>query len=66
MFVNCYSRTVIPTEVEGSFLHTWYIALCETAEKGKLSAKGARNDGVQERFLAALEMTVWGEWVYST
>ena len=25
-----------------------------------LSAKGARNDGVQGRFLAALEMTVWG------
>ena len=37
-----------------------YIALCEIAENGKLSAKGARNDGVQERFLAALEMTVWG------
>ena len=37
-----------------------YSAVCETAEKGKLLAKGARNDGVQERFLAALEMTVWG------
>ena len=35
-----------------------YIALCEIAENGKLSVKGARNDGVQERFLAALEMTV--------
>ena len=42
-----------------------YIALCEIAEKGKAFAKGARNDGVQERFLAALEMTV-GEWVYFT
>ena len=30
------------------------------AEKGKPLAKGARNDGVQGRFLAALEMTVWG------
>ena len=38
-----------------------YIALCEIAENGKLSVKGARNDGVQERFLAALEMTVWGD-----
>ena len=37
-----------------------YSVLCETAENGKLSVKGARNDGVQERFLAALEMTVWG------
>ena len=37
-----------------------YIALCEIAENRKLSVKGARNDGVQGRFLAALEMTVWG------
>ena len=33
------------------------------AEKGKLSAKGARKHGVQGRFLAALEMTVGGEWI---
>ena len=37
-----------------------YSAVCEIAEKGKPLAKGARNDGVQERFLATLEMTVWG------
>ena len=37
-----------------------YIAVCVIAENGKLSVKGARNDGVQERFLAALEMTVGG------
>ena len=30
------------------------------AEKGNASAKGARNDGVQGRFLAALEMTTGG------
>ena len=30
------------------------------AEKGKTFAKEARKRGVQERFLAALEMTVWG------
>ena len=29
------------------------------AEKGKPFAKGARKSGVQGRFLAALEMTVW-------
>ena len=34
--------------------------VCEIAEKGKPFAKGARNDGVQGRFLTALEMTVWG------
>ena len=28
-----------------------YSVPCEIAEKGKLSAKGARNDGVQGRFL---------------
>ena len=37
-----------------------YIVLCETAEKGKTFAKGARKSRVQGRFLAALEMTVWG------
>ena len=36
-----------------------YIVLCETAESGNPSVKGARNDGVQGRFLATLEMTVW-------
>ena len=38
----------------------WYSALCETAENGKPSAKEARKSRVQGRFLAALEMTVWG------
>ncbi len=40
------------------FLAYWYSVLCETAEKGKPSAKGARKSRVQGRFLAALEMTV--------
>ena len=34
--------------------------VCVIVEKGKPFAKGARNDGVQGRFLAALEMTVGG------
>ena len=56
-----------PERSRGIFPAHWYSALCETAEKGKTLAKGVRNDGVQGRFLAALEMTVWGgEWVYST
>ena len=49
-----------PERSRGIFLAYWYSAVCETAEKGKPFAKGARNDGVQGRFLAALEMTVWG------
>ncbi len=50
-----------PDRSGGIFLAHWYSALCETAEKGKTLAKGVRNDGVQGRFLAALEMTVWGK-----
>ena len=48
-----------PERSRGIFLAYWYSVLCETAEKGKTFAKGARNDGVQGRFLATLEMTVW-------
>ena len=43
------------------FLAHRYSAVCETAEKGKPFAKGARKSRVQGRFLAALEMTVWGD-----
>ena len=48
------------------FLAHRYSAVCGIAENGKPLAKGARNDGVQGRFLAALEMTVGGKWVYFT
>ena len=49
-----------PERSRGIFLAYWYSVLCETAEKGKPFAKGARKSRVQGRFLAALEMTVWG------
>ena len=49
-----------PERSRGIFLAHRYSVLCETAEKGKPSAKGARKSRVQGRFLAALEMTVWG------
>ena len=49
-----------PERSRGIFPAHWYSALCETAENGKPLAKGARNDGVQGRFLAAPLMTVWG------
>ena len=48
------------------FLAHRYSVLCATAENGKPSAKEARKSGVRGRFLAVLEMTVWGEWVYFT
>ena len=49
-----------PERSRGIFLAYRYSVLCETAEKGKTFAKGARKSRVQGRFLAALEMTVWG------
>ena len=49
-----------PERSRGIFLALRYSAVCGTVENGKPLAKGARNDGVQGRFLAALEMTVWG------
>ena len=42
------------------FLAHRYSVVCVTAEKGKTFAKGARKSRVQGRFLAVLEMTVWG------
>ena len=49
-----------PERSRGIFLAHRYSAVCETAEKGKPSAKEARKSKVQGRFLAALEMTVGG------
>ena len=49
-----------PERSRGIFPAHWYSVLCETVEKGKPFAKGVRKSRVQERFLATLEMTVWG------
>ena len=49
-----------PERSRGIFLAHRYSAVCVIAEKGKTFAKEARKRGVQERFLAALEMTVGG------
>ena len=50
-----------PERSRGIFLAYRYSAVCETAEKGKRFAKGARKSRVQGRFLAAPLMTAWGE-----
>ena len=55
LFPHCH-----PDRSGGIFLAHRYSAVCGIAENGKPLAKGARNDGVQGRFLAALEMTTWG------
>ena len=50
-----------PERSRGIFLAHRYSAVCVIAGKGNPSAKGARKSRVQGRFLAALEMTVWGD-----
>ena len=47
-----------PERSRGIFLAGGDNVECETAEKGKPFAKGARKNKVQGRFLASLEMTV--------
>ena len=49
-----------PERSRGIFLAHRYSAICVIAEKGKPFAKETRKSRVQGRFLAALEMTVWG------
>ena len=49
-----------PERSRGIFLVHRYSVVCVIAEKGKTFAKGARKSRVQGGFLAALEMTVWG------
>ena len=50
-----------PERSRGIFLAGRDNVVCVIAEKGKTFAKGARKSKVQGRFLAALEMTVWGK-----
>ena len=49
-----------PERSRGIFLAGGDKVVCVIAEKGKPFAKGAGKSKVQGRFLAALEMTVWG------
>ena len=50
-----------PDRSGGIFLAGGDNVVCVIAGKGNPSAKGARKSRVQGRFLAALEMTVWGD-----
>ena len=49
-----------PERSRGIFLAGGDNVVCVKAGKGNPSAKGTRRSRVQGRFLAALEMTVWG------
>ena len=50
-----------PERSRGIFLAGGDNVVCVKAENENASAKEARKRGVQGRFLAALEMTVWGD-----
>ena len=53
-----------PDRSGGIFLAYWYSVLCETAEKGKPFAKGARKSRVRGIFLDFARNDGMGEWVY--
>ncbi len=57
-------KTLFPYRHEGRsrgiFLAHRYSAVCGIAENGKPLAKGARNDGVQGRFLDCARNDDWG------
>ena len=55
-----YSSQRHPERSRGIFLAGGDNVVCVKAENENASAKEARKRGVQGRFLAALEMTVWG------
>ncbi len=61
-----YSRIVIPSEVEGSFWHTGIASYVRQRKRGNLLRKEQERAECEEDFSTALEMTVWGEWVYFT
>ena len=55
-----------PERSRGIFFAGGGNVVCETAEKGKPFAKGARKHGAQGRFLDCARNDGRGEWVYFT
>ena len=60
MFVKRYSRIVIPSEVEGSFLHTGIASYVRQQGRGILLRRKQEKVECEEYFSTLLEMTVWG------
>ena len=54
-----HSRNVIPSEVEGSFLHTGIASYVRQRKRGNLLQKEQEATECKEDFLTVLEMTVW-------
>ena len=55
-----------PEQSRGIFLAHRYSAVCEIAENGNPSAKGARKSRVRGIFLDFVRNDGMGEWVYFT
>ena len=55
-----------PERSRGIFLAGGDNVVCVIAEKGKALAKGARNDGVQEKISRYARNDGMGGWVYFT
>ena len=66
MFGKRCFRNVIPSEVEGSFWHTGIAPYVRQRKMGNLLRKEQERAECKEDFSTALEMMVWGEWVYFT
>ncbi len=60
MFGKRYSRNVIPSEVEGSFLHTDIAPYVRQRKRGNLLRRKQERAECKEDFSTALEMTVGG------
>ena len=60
MFGKRYSCIVIPSEVEGSFLHTGIASYVRQWKRGNLLRKEQEKVECKEDFSTLLEMTVWG------
>ena len=56
-----HSRNVIPSEVEGSFLHTGIAPYVRQQGRGNLLRKEQEKVECEEYFSTLLEMTVWGD-----
>ena len=58
-------RNVIPSEVEGSFLHTGIASYVRQRKTGNLLRKEQERAECKEDFSTLLEMTVWGNGLIS-
>ena len=59
MLGECSPSKVIPSEVEGSFLHTGIASYVRQRKRGNLLRKEQERAECKDDFSTLLEMTVW-------